>query len=65
VSLYLRKEHYIRFAIGVVFLIVIFGRTILIGRGTSFIYRKHNYFEESRVLFYTFDNSIYAIRDFV
>jgi hypothetical protein len=30
----LGKKHYIRFAIGVVFLIVIFGRTILIGRST-------------------------------
>jgi hypothetical protein len=60
VSLYLRKKHYIRFAIGVVFLIVIFGQTILIGRGTSFEFTgKHNYFEESRrFLFYTFDNSI-------
>jgi hypothetical protein len=28
----LGKKHYIRFAIGVVFLIVIFGRVILIGR---------------------------------
>jgi hypothetical protein len=40
----LGREHYIRFAIGVVFLIVILDSTILIGRGTSFIYRKAQLF---------------------
>ncbi|WP_369753013.1 sensor histidine kinase [Flavobacterium sp. WC2409] len=61
----LGKKHYVRFAIGVVFLIVIFGRVrylleeVLLFEFTG----KHNYFEESRkFLFYTFDNSIYAIK---
>jgi hypothetical protein len=61
----LGKKHYVRFAIGVIFLIVIFGRVrylleeVLLFEFTG----KHNYFEESRkFLFYTFDNSIYAIK---
>jgi LytS/YehU family sensor histidine kinase len=61
----LGKKHYVKFAIGFVFLIVIFGRVryileeVLLFEFTG----KHNYFEESRrFLFYTFDNSIYAIK---
>ncbi|MBX9886347.1 MAG: histidine kinase [Flavobacteriaceae bacterium] len=61
----LGKKHYVRFAIGVIFLIVIFGRVrylleeVLLFEFTG----KHNYFEESRkFLFYTFDNSIFAIK---
>jgi two-component system LytT family sensor kinase len=61
----LGKKHYVRFAIGVVFLIVIFGRVrylleeVLLFEFTG----KHNYFEESRrFLFYTFDNSVFAIK---
>lgn len=61
----LGKKHYWRFAIGVLFLIVIFGRVrylleeVILYHFTG----KHNYFEESRkFLFYTFDNSIFAIK---
>ena len=53
----LGKKHYVRFAIGVIFLIVIFGRVryfleeVLLFEFTG----KHNYFEQSRkFLFYTF-----------
>jgi two-component system LytT family sensor kinase len=61
----LGKKHYWRFAIGVIFLIIIFGRVrylleeVILYHFTG----KHNYFEESRkFLFYTFDNSIFAIK---
>jgi sensor histidine kinase YesM len=61
----LGKKHYFRFIIGVVILIVIFGRVrylleeIILFHFTG----THNYFEESRkFLFYTFDNSIFAVK---
>jgi hypothetical protein len=48
----LGKKHYIRFAIGVVFLIV-FDEYDIIGRGTSFHLQENNYFEESRRFYFT------------
>ena len=61
----LGKKHYFRFAIGVIILIVIFGRVrylleeVILYHFTG----QHNYFEESRkFLFYTFDNSLFAIK---
>ena len=61
----LGKKHYFRFAIGVLFLIVVFGRVrylleeVILYHFTG----QHNYFEESRkFLFYTFDNSYFAVK---
>lgn len=61
----LGKKHYFRFAIGVLLLIVVFGRVrylleeVILYHFTG----QHNYFEESRkFLFYTFDNSYFAVK---
>jgi two-component system LytT family sensor kinase len=61
----LGKKYYWRFAIGVLFLIIIFGRVRYLLEEVILYHLtgKHNYFEESRkFLFYTFDNSIFAIK---
>ncbi|NDP23002.1 MAG: hypothetical protein GZ091_18265 [Paludibacter sp.] len=61
----LGKKHYFRFAIGVLILIVIFGRVRYVLEEVILYHftGQHNYFEESRrFLFYTFDNSYFAVK---
>ena len=61
----LRKKNYLGFAIGIVLLVIIFGRVRYVLEEVILYHftGKHNYFEESRkFLFYTFDNSIFAVK---
>jgi two-component system LytT family sensor kinase len=61
----LRKKQYLRFAVGIVLLIVFFGRVRYLFEEVILYHftGKHNYFEESRkFLFYTFDNSYFAVK---
>lgn len=61
----LGKKHYVRFAIGVLLLVIIFGRVRYVLEEVILFHftGKHNYFEESgKFMFYTFDNSIFAVK---
>ena len=61
----LKKKHYFRFFLGIIVLIIVFGQIryfleeVVLFHFTG----KHNYFEESRrFVFYTIDNSYFAIK---
>lgn len=61
----LRKKNYFKFALGVLILIIIFGRIRYLGEEVILYHftGNHNYFEESRkFFFYTFDNSYFALK---
>lgn len=61
----LGKKHYARFGVGVLILIIIFGRIRYLGEEVILFHFTgvHNYFEESRkFFFYTFDNSYFAVK---
>lgn len=61
----IKKKYYFQFFVGVIVLIVIFGQIRYILEEVILYHftGKHNYFEESRrFVFYTFDNSYYAIK---
>lgn len=61
----LRKKHYLRFAVGIVLLVIVFGRIRYLFEEVILYHftGKHNYFEESRAFFYyTFDNSYFAVK---
>lgn len=61
----LRKKNYVGFGVGVLILIVIFGRIRYLGEEVILFHFTgvHNYFEESRkFFFYTFDNSYFAVK---
>ena len=61
----LGKKHYVRFGVGVLILIIIFGRIRYLGEEVILFHFTgvHNYFEESRkFFFYTFDNSYFAVK---
>ena len=61
----LGKKHYFKFALGILFLIIIFAGIRYLGEEVILYHftGEHNYFEESRkFFFYTFDNSYFAIK---
>ena len=61
----LKKKYYLRFILGIILLIMIFaGIRYLLEEVILFHFTgNHNYFEESRTfIFYTFDNSYFAIK---
>ncbi|MFC6268917.1 sensor histidine kinase [Frigoriflavimonas asaccharolytica] len=61
----LKKKSYFKYFLGIIILIIIFGQIrYLLEEVILFHFTgKHNYFEESRkFIFYTFDNSYFAIK---